>query len=55
MMKPVGNVCCDNGTLKDTDELEWPDFPTEIIALQFPQNDFNEWRQHDYEPAPHPE
>ena len=49
MTKPVGNACRDDGTLKDADELEWPDSPTEITA---PQND---WDQHDYEPAPHPE
>ena len=28
--KPVGDVVRDDGTLKDTDEMEWPNFPTDL-------------------------
>jgi len=52
MTKPVGDACRDDGTLKDADELEFPDSPTDLVA---PLHDFAEWHDHDYEPAPHPE
>ena len=29
MSKPVWDACREDGTLKDTSELEWPDSPTE--------------------------
>ena len=38
--KPVGDACCDDGTLKDADEMVWPNLPTELEA---PQKDFREW------------
>ena len=47
--KPVGDVCCEDGTLKDASKLEWPDSPSELVA---PQND---WNEHNYEPVQHPE
>lgn len=28
MSKPVGDACCEDGTLKDASEMEWPDSPT---------------------------
>ena len=37
--KPVGDACRDDGTLKDTDEMVWPNSPTELVV---PQNDFHE-------------
>jgi hypothetical protein len=48
MTKPVGDACREDGTLKDADELVWPDSPTESVA---PRNGFARWD----EPAPHPE
>jgi hypothetical protein len=48
MTKPVGDACREDGTLKDADELEWPNSPTELGAAQ---KDFAGWD----EPAPHPE
>ena len=50
MTKPVGDACHDDGTLKDADELVWPESPSEIVA----QQTFEEWPHVD-EPAPHPE
>ena len=38
--KPVGDACCDDGTLKDADKMVWPNSPTELEA---PQKDFREW------------
>jgi hypothetical protein len=45
--KPVGDACRDDGTLKDADEMVWPNSPTEPEA---PQMDFHEWPGYDYEP-----
>ena len=45
--KPVGDACRDDGTLKDADEMEWPNSPTELEA----PNDFPECHHDDYEPG----
>jgi hypothetical protein len=42
--KPVGNACHDDGTLKDADEMVWPD---SLTKLEVPQKDICEW--YDYE------
>ena len=51
--KPVGDACRDDGTLKDADELEWPDSPSELVATQT----HFDWHHGlaDDEPAPHPD
>ena len=53
MTKPVGDACRDDGTLKDADELEWPDSPSELVATQT----HFDWHHGpaDDEPAPHPD
>lgn len=40
MMKPVGDACRDDGTLKEANEMVWPDSPT---ALEAPQDNFREY------------
>jgi hypothetical protein len=40
MTKPVGDACRDDGTLKEANEMVWPDSPT---ALEAPQNEFREY------------
>jgi hypothetical protein len=53
--KPVGDACRDDGTLKDANEMDWPDSPT---ALEAPQNDFREDNASDIycdEPGPQDE
>ena len=44
MTKPVSDACRDDGTLKDANELEWPESPSEIVTQQ---EYFNHW------PEPH--
>ena len=44
--KPIGDACRDDGTLKDADEMVWPNSPTELEA---PQKDFRDW--YDDEPG----
>ena len=44
MTKPVGDACRDDGTLKDANELEWPESPSEIVTQQ---EYFDHW------PEPH--
>ena len=39
--KPVGEACNENGTLRETSELEWPDSPTEPNAFEFHGVDSN--------------
>ena len=53
LTKPVGDACRDDGTLKDADELEWPDSPSELVATQT----HFDWHHGpaDDEPAPHPD
>jgi hypothetical protein len=56
MTKPVGDACRDDGTLKDADELEWPDSPTELVAPQkYFEDSTPSHHSYDDEPAPHPE
>ena len=40
MMKPVSDACRDDGTLKEANEMVWPDSPT---ALEAPQDNFREY------------
>ena len=47
MTKPVGDACCDDGMLKDVDEMQWPDLLTKLEA---PQTGFAE-PYPDYEPG----
>ena len=44
--KPVGDACCDDGTLKDADEMIWPNSPTKLEA---PEKDFRD--EYEYEPG----
>lgn len=46
--KPVGDACREDGTLKDADEMVWPNSPTE---LEPPQNNFPEPYDSMYESA----
>ena len=38
MTKPVGDACRDDGTLKDANEMVWPNLPTVPAP---PQDDFH--------------
>ena len=40
MTKTVGDACREDGTLKEANEMVWPDLPTALEALW---NDFREY------------
>ena len=49
--KPDGDACRDDGTLKDADEMEWPNSPSEQQSFVLPEKRKREWYDyHDDEP-----